>query len=107
MSDAITPELFAYLVGLAALELEADEAEYLRAQLNQQLKAIDELNRAAGDLSDAADADGHGLPYPTARRLPLRADVPAGSPLAAALLAGGPETEDGFFVVPDIPNQEL
>jgi Asp-tRNA(Asn)/Glu-tRNA(Gln) amidotransferase C subunit len=107
MSDVISPETFAYLVALAALELEPDEAEYLRGQLNLQLKAIHELDRAAHELGDNPDADGHGVPYPPSRRLQLRADVPVGSPLAAALLAGGPETEDGYFVVPDNPNQEL
>ena len=40
MAEEITAEIFDHLVELAALELEAKEAEYLRAQLNSQLKAI-------------------------------------------------------------------
>jgi hypothetical protein len=40
MSDQITVELFDHLVRLAALELSSQEAEYLRHELNNQLKAI-------------------------------------------------------------------
>ena len=39
----ITPDLFNHLVELAALELSEDEAEYLRQELNNQMKAIEEL----------------------------------------------------------------
>jgi aspartyl/glutamyl-tRNA(Asn/Gln) amidotransferase C subunit len=110
MSDEITPELFAYLVQLAALELAPEEADYLRRQLNQQLRAIRELDRAARQV-DAGLHPGastaHGVAYPAGRRLALREDLPAGSTLAADVLMAGPETEDGYFVVPEIPNQAL
>ena len=43
MSELISPETFAHLVDLAALELSPEEGEYIRGQLNNQLKAINEL----------------------------------------------------------------
>ena len=43
MPDQITPEIFKYLVDLASFELEPENQEYLRQQLNHQLKAIHEL----------------------------------------------------------------
>ena len=43
MSDEIDGELFDHLANLAALELPTEESEYLRQQLNNQLKAIQEL----------------------------------------------------------------
>ena len=53
MSDPITPEIFAHLVDLAALELSPEEAEYLRRQLNNQLKAIHELEAIPLDEAPA------------------------------------------------------
>ncbi len=43
MTDEITPELFEHLVDLAAFAFDPDEAEYLRKQLNNQLKAVHQL----------------------------------------------------------------
>ena len=61
MSDPITPEIFEHLVQLAALELDAEEAEYIRTQLNNQLKAIHELE--AIPLDSAVAITSHGVPY--------------------------------------------
>lgn len=105
MEDIITPELFDYLVELAALELEPDEAHYLRRELNQQLKAIRELERI--DVADDVPAAARGVAYPPEVRPALREDVPVPSDLAPSLLAGAPESEDGYFIVPEIPHQDL
>jgi Asp-tRNA(Asn)/Glu-tRNA(Gln) amidotransferase C subunit len=43
MVEEITKDIFAKLVSLAALELNPDEGEYLRGQLNKQLLAVHEL----------------------------------------------------------------
>ena len=40
MSDEIDISTFEHLVELAALELDGAQSEYLRRQLNNQLKAI-------------------------------------------------------------------
>lgn len=105
MQEAITPELFDYLVELAALELTPDEAQYLRHELNQQLKAIQELERIA--VGDDVPQAARGVAYPPEVRAALREDVPVPSDLAATLLAGAPDSDDGYFIVPEIPHQDL
>lgn len=100
MSDTITPELFAYLVDLAALELEPAEAEYLRGQLNAQLKAIAELENIA--LPEDVPPAAHGVTFDNAARPALRADEPRPSDRAAAILAQAPEVDEGFIVVPEV-----
>jgi aspartyl/glutamyl-tRNA(Asn/Gln) amidotransferase C subunit len=106
MSDEITPELFAHLVELAALDLEAEEGEYLRRQLNGQLKAVHELERipVGEDVPPAA----HGVPFPPALRPALRADeIMLDRQLAERILALAPEHDEGYFVVPEIPHSDL
>jgi aspartyl-tRNA(Asn)/glutamyl-tRNA(Gln) amidotransferase subunit C len=105
MSDEITPELFNHLVELAALELNADEAEYLRKQLNNQLKAIHELELIP--LDPATPVASHGVPYTPATSPAIRADEIHSYPHPARLLKTAPETEDGYIVVPEIPHQDL
>lgn len=103
--DDISPEIFAHLVDLAALELSAEEAEYLRAELNSQLAAIRELEaiRVDPDVPIAS----HGVPYSAAMRPALREDSEQACEQAGLILQGGPEVEEGYFVVPDIPHEEL
>lgn len=106
MSDSITPDLFAYLVELAALELEPGEAEYLRAELNSQLKAIAELERIA--LPEDVPPAAHGVLFDGGTRPELRADAPVPDiNTAARILAQAPETDNGYIVVPDIPHTLL
>lgn len=105
MTDEITSELFAHLVELAALELEPAEAEYLRGQLNNQLKAIHEL--AAIPLDESVPVASHGVPYSPDMSAQPRADEwnPERDP--ARLISAAPETEDGFIVVPEILHEDL
>ena len=105
MSDEISPELFNHLVELAALELDAEEAQYLRTQLNNQLKAIHELETIP--LDPATPVASHGVPYTPASSPSIRVDEPDPYPDPAGLLTGAPETQDGYIVVPDIPHQDL
>lgn len=105
MSDEISPELFTHLVELAALELNTEEAEYLRGQLNNQLKAIHELETIP--LDPATPAASHGVPYTAASSPSFRADVLDAYPDPAGLIVLAPDTQDGYIVVPDIPHQEL
>ena len=106
MPDEITPALFEHLAELAALELGPEESEYLRGQLNSQLKAIQELARipVAAEVPPAA----HGITYTPGLRPALRADAPACDPaLAARILAQAPEVDEGYFVVPEIPHSDI
>ena len=105
MSTEISLELFNHLVELAALELDAKEAEYLRGELNKQLKAIDEL--AAIPLDENTPVASHGVPYAAAIRPELRPDTWAAGDAQADILAQAPETQDGYVVVPDIPHEDL
>ena|SRR3990172_8310312 len=101
----ITPEIFDHLVHLAELELDPQEAEYLRAQLNGQLRAIREI--AAIQVDSAAPITSHGVPYPPSARPPLRDDVVVPCADVDAILGQAPETESRYIVVPDIPHTEL
>ncbi len=105
MSEPISQEVFEHLVTLAALELEPDEAEYLRRQLNNQLKAIHELE--AIPIPEDTPLAAHGVPYPPAVSQTPRADKLTPSPDVAAILAQAPQVEDGYIIVPDIPHTEL
>jgi aspartyl-tRNA(Asn)/glutamyl-tRNA(Gln) amidotransferase subunit C len=105
MSDEIDRDLFDHLVTLAALELSTDESEYLRQQLNNQLKAIQEL--AAIPLDPDTRITSHGVPYTAQISAHARADEwqPFSNP--DEILEQAPETDDRFIVVPDIPHTDL
>ncbi len=101
----ITPELFDHLVELAALELSPSEAEYLRQQLNNQLKALQEL--VAVPLDASIPPALHGVSYPAEIRSPIRNDEWLPSPQVDTILSQAPEREERYIVVPDIPHQDL
>ena len=105
MSEQITVELFDHLVNLAALDLSAEEAEYLRRELNNQLKAIHELETIP--LSPETKSTSHGVPYTPAITPAIRADEWLPYPNPDEIIAQAPETEDRYIIVPDIPHEEL
>ncbi|MDP2990112.1 MAG: hypothetical protein Q8O57_06050 [Kiritimatiellota bacterium] len=105
MPDEITPETFVYLVELAALELDAGQAEYLRKQLNLQLKAVHELQ--AIPLGDDVPASLHGVPYPAEISPALRKDEWRPDENTADILKQAPQFTDGYIQVPDIPHTRL
>jgi aspartyl/glutamyl-tRNA(Asn/Gln) amidotransferase C subunit len=103
--EQITSEVFVRLVELAALELTPNEAEYIRKQLNNQLKSIDELTRIP--LDPDTPIASHGVPYTPVSSPGLRPDQCHPHPNPAKLLSGAPETDEGYIVVPEIPTQKL
>jgi aspartyl-tRNA(Asn)/glutamyl-tRNA(Gln) amidotransferase subunit C len=105
MSDEIDGELFEHLASLAALELSPNESEYLRQQLNNQLKAIQEL--AAIPLDPATSITSHGVPYTAQISAPPRADEWIPCLNADEILEQAPETDERYIVVPDIPHTDL
>ncbi len=105
MTDAITPELFDHLVDLAALQLEPGEAEYIRQQLNNQLKAIQEL--AAIPLDESLPLTAHGVPYSAAISQAPREDNWVACPNPEEILAQAPQVDEGYIIVPDIPHTTL
>ena len=105
MSELISVDTFNHLVGLAALELDADQAKYLRDELNNQLKSIRELE--AIPLDDSIQTTSHGVPYTVQTSPALREDVWEPNANPDELLAQAPETQDRYIVVPDIPHTTL
>jgi aspartyl-tRNA(Asn)/glutamyl-tRNA(Gln) amidotransferase subunit C len=105
MRDEITPELFTKLVDLAAFAFDQGEAEYLRKELNNQLKAIHQLKTA--QLDPSVPHAFHGVTYTPESSPPLRADVwmPCENP--DEILTQAPQVDEGHFIVPDIPHTEL
>jgi aspartyl-tRNA(Asn)/glutamyl-tRNA(Gln) amidotransferase subunit C len=102
--EFITPEIFRHLVDLAALELGADESEYLRRQLNGQLVAVRELE--AIDILEVP-ITSHGVPYSPAISPPPRPDEIRPFPDPDQILAQSPEVDGRYIVVPDIPHEDL
>lgn len=105
MSKTITPAIFDHLVLLAALELDQEEAEYMRGELNGQLKSIRELE--AIKVDDSVPITSHGVPYTADISAPLREDQIEVSQAADDILKQAPEVDTRFVVVPDIPHEEL
>jgi len=105
MKEPITPEVFAHLVDLAALELEPTQSEYLRLQLNHQLKAIQELE--AIPLQSDIEISAHGLPYTPENSPAPREDTWKPYPEPGEIIRQAPATDDGYVVVPEIPHTTL
>ena len=105
MTERIDQETFAHLVDLAALQLDAAEAEYLRQQLNNQLQAIHELE--AIPLEEDVPVTSHGVPYTKTSSPPPREDVWIPYPNPQDILDQAPQAEDGYIIVPDIPHTNL
>lgn len=104
-NQQITKELFEHLVQLAELDLSPQEKEYLRGELNKQLRAIDELE--AIPLGDSLPITSHGVPYTPQISPDVRKDEWSPFPDPQDILDQAPETEDGYIVVPDIPHEDI
>jgi len=105
MSETIDPETFAHLVELAALELDAEEGEYLRQQLNNQLKSIHQL--AAIPLDPNTPINLHGVEYSLENSAALRDDGWRPFEDVGAILSQVPELDEDHIIVPDIPHTQL
>ncbi len=105
MKEPITLEVFSHLVDLAALELEPTQSEYLRLQLNHQLKAIQELE--AIPLESGLEITAHGVPYTVENSTVPREDTwkPYAEP--GEIIKQAPATDGGYIVVPEIPHITL
>ena len=105
MQEEISREIFDHLVDLAALEMDDEEADYLRKELNKQLDAIHELEDI--DLDTSTPITSHGVDYTDEISAVLREDEIITSRRAEDILDQAPELQDRFIVVPDIPAEEL
>ncbi|MCJ7825776.1 MAG: aspartyl/glutamyl-tRNA amidotransferase subunit C [Anaerolineales bacterium] len=105
IKQTITVEIFNHLVDLAAFELSPEEGEYLRKELNEQLRSIRELESI--DVSEEIPITSHGVPYSAAIMPSLREDIIESCPEADAIVEQAPEVEERYIVVPDIPSEAL
>jgi aspartyl-tRNA(Asn)/glutamyl-tRNA(Gln) amidotransferase subunit C len=105
MTELIDLETFNHLVDLASLELEPGEADYIRTQLNNQLNAIHELE--AIPLGSETRLTSHGVPFTPEISPHLRQDDWIPGPYADAILKQAPQTEERYFIVPEIPHTTL
>jgi len=105
MTETITPEIFDHLVQLAALELSQGESEYLRRQLNNQLKAIHELESIP--VGDIDEITMHGVSYSDKTTPAPRVDIWQKNIESEDILGQAPQIEDGYIIVPEIPHEEL
>lgn len=105
MRNEIDRETFGHLVHLAALELSQEEADYLRQQLNNQLKAVEEL--AAIPLDPEIPITLHGVSFTSETRPPIREDKWVPFPHTDEILEQAPETEERHIVVPEISHTDL
>jgi aspartyl/glutamyl-tRNA(Asn/Gln) amidotransferase C subunit len=103
--EYLARDTFDHLVELAALELNEEQAEYLRRELNHQLSAIEEL--AAVPLDADIRVTPHGVPYTAENSAPLRPDEWHPYPHPEEILSQAPETADRYIIVPDIPHTTL
>ena len=105
MPDEISKDTFEHLVELAALELEPEDADYLHRELNNQLASINTL--AQIPLDDSVKPAAHGVSYPPENTPAIREDESIDCEEREAILEQAPELEDGYIVVPEIPQEEL
>ena len=105
MEEEISIEVFNHLVSLAALELDETQAQYLRHELNQQLKAIHELE--AVPLDQGLKINAHGVAFTPQTSPQLRTDDWIPFEDTQDILAQLPQSEDRYVVVPDIPHEKL
>lgn len=105
MPEKITREVFEHLVDLAALELSEEESVYLLDQLNNQLSSIEELSLI--EVEDSVLPAAHGVPYSTELSAGVRKDVIKKFPFPDDILAGAPEVEDRYFIVPGVKHEDL
>jgi aspartyl-tRNA(Asn)/glutamyl-tRNA(Gln) amidotransferase subunit C len=103
--EQINPQVFEHLVELAALQLDEKQAEYLRQELNRQLRSIHELE--AIPIPEGLSITVHGVPYPSNTNLDLRGDQWQPFPNSADIIGQAPQSENNQFAVPDIPHTTL
>lgn len=84
-----------HLARLSRLALDEGERERFGAQLNRTLAMIDRLQ--AIDVADTPP-----LSHPNEPALPLRNDAVTVAGLGDSLLALGPQTQGGYFLVPKV-----
>lgn len=105
MTERIGPGEVRRVAGLARLELTAEEAERIAAEMARLLGHFDDLDAAA----PAGEGEGEGEEGAPPRSGPgsaLRPDEPDADPLERGPGAWAPEWRDGHFLLPRLEGME-
>ena len=105
MEEVITKKMFDDFMQVAELGLTPEEQVQIRAEMNNQMKVIRELETIP--LEDGLQPVIHGNPYPAEIRGGLREDVCVPFDNVAGILEQAPLTKDGYLVSPDVAHQKL
>ena len=105
MAEAVSRTLFQELAKTGALDLPPEEGEMLRAELNEQLEVVRQLESIP--LDETLPPVIHGNPYPPEIRCGLREDVRHPFAAPEEILLQAPVSKDGYFVSPDVPHIKL
>ena len=105
MDELISRDIFDELAAAGRISVSPDEAETLRAELNQQMAVIRQLESIP--LETDVRPMIHGNPYPETIRCGLRGDIPASFDNTRGILAEAPKTQDGYIVSPDIVHRKI
>ncbi len=105
MTESVSRDMFASLTRTAALDLNPDEAERLRGEMNRQMAVIRRLE--AIPLEDDLTPAVHGNPYPESIRAGLREDIPQAFENREGILEAVPRVKDGYIVSPDLSHRKL
>ena len=105
MDEIIDKETFDHLVDLAAFELGSEEADYLRNEMNKQIKIIQEM--AAVPIDETILLTTHGITYTPKISPAIRTDNWQPSEKAEGILQQVPESRDRFIIVPESHHTEL
>lgn len=101
----IDDNLFQNLLQTAALNLSTEEAALLRAELNEQVKIIRQLDSIP--LPEEIDPVIHGNSNPPEFRCRLREDICVPYDNSSEITAQVPQVQDGYIVSPDVPHRRI
>jgi aspartyl/glutamyl-tRNA(Asn/Gln) amidotransferase C subunit len=105
MDEIIDKATFNHLVDLAAFEMDPEEADYLRGEMNKQIKIIHEM--AAVPIDEDIVLTTHGISYTPEISPAIRTDEWQPSEKAAGILQQVPESREGYIIVPESHHTEL
>ena len=105
MAEAVSRNLFQELAKTGALDLTPGEAELLRAELNEQLEVVRQLESIP--LDETLPPVIHGNPYPPEIRCELREDEWKPFARPAEITAQAPLSREGYIVSPDVVHIKL
>ena len=103
--ERLDRKTFDYLVELAALALEKEEADYIFAEMNKQIQTIEEL--LAIPIPEDSWQALHGVSFTPENSPELRQDVHTEFDDRQGLASQVPNWRDGYIYVPETTHTTL